>query len=499
MKRQENRIVADVFKGAGYARKRKNVHNSKTNAHARIIGFLLLFAFLFSFTISPFSVPRTTVSVHSPRQIVVVSSNIFIGQFGNGTYYAKNLDNGKNYAIDLNYASTLINNAIEGAYAHNGGGTVQIGSGLFVLNETIVPKSNVYLQVSPSATIFENTPADLESSISLMACSSVRNFTLDGGIWNANKGPLSDHRDTGTWHKNFNKYLGVAFYGDSINITVKNIVLENVIGHGIDFMSVVNGYICNCTVINSGDNPITVESTDSSFKSNTTVRNCYVRGGQDVGINSWTVSNVTLECNTVTAIVDYNGASHWGIAAEYSSNINIIGNNVSNCDYNIVSTSNNVLIANNTIDGTQARGDNYGIQIQTATNNIVSNNIITNVNYPLATWESTQTIDCKFINNICGVGSTATNGGSTVIGGMNVTVNGGTMYSTDYDGCISLRGANTVNIIGVTFLSINGISDYGMQSTNVYITQCNFTGLIRTKTSLTKCQNVTIYNNVGYP
>lgn len=470
------------------------------NAPVGIIGVVLLSAFLLGFAISPYSFLTVPVPNSSPRRIVLTSFNTFIGQHNNGTYYANDLDNGTNYAIDPNYASTLINSAIHWANAHNGGGKVQIGNGSFLLSETIVPKSDVYLQVSPSATIFENAPTNLDSSISLVAGSNVQNFTLDGGIWNANKGRLSDHRDTGTWHRNFNKYLGIAFYGGSNRgITVKNIVLENVIGHGIDFMSVVNGYIYNNTVVNSGDNPITVESTTTSFNSNTTVRNNYVIGGQDVGINSWVVSNVTVEGNTVTNVTQHDDGSHWGIAAEYSTNIAIISNSVSGCDYNIVSTSDDVLIANNTVDGAYSTGVNYGITIATAHNNIVRNNIIKNVIQTLGTYGNTQTFNTQFINNTCGVGSITTDGGYTWIGGTNTTMTGGVVYSTNINGGVVLVSAYDTIIIGVTFLGTNGLTDYGAQSNNVYFAYNNFSALTGTDVSLTNSYNVAYANNIGYP
>jgi len=489
-----------VFKGSDFALKCRNVANSTTNAPVRIIGILLLSASLLSLTILSYSVLTPTVHTSSPKRIVLTSFNTFIGQYDNRTYYANDLINGTNYAVDPDCASTLINSAIYWANAHNGGGTVQIGSGLFLLSETIIPKSNVYLQVSPSATVFENTPANLDTSISLVLCSNVQNFTLDGGTWDANKGRLSDHRDTGTWHKNFDKYLGIAFYGGSNNgITVKNIVLKNVIGHGIDFMSVVNGTIYNCIVINSGDNPITVESTAPSFKSNTTVRNCYVRGGQDVGINTWVVSNVTIKGCTVTNVTQHKDGSHWGIAAEYSRDVAIIGSHVSGCDYNIVSTSDNVLIANNTVDGAYSTGANFGIMIATARDNIVCNNTIKNVIQTLGTYRNTETFNTQFINNICGVGSTTTDGGYTWIAGANTTITGGVMYSTNINGCIILVSANNTRIIGVTFLGTNGLTDYGTRSYNVHSAYNNFLALTGTDVSLPNSSNVTYAYNIGYP
>jgi hypothetical protein len=463
------------------------------------MGFLLLSAFLLGFAFSPYLFPTSDVPNSCPGRIVLTSFNTFVGQYSNGTYYANDLDNGTNYAVDPNHASSLINSAIHWANAHNGGGKVQIGSGSFLLSETIIPKSNVHFQVSPSATIFENTPANLESSISLMAGANVQNFTLDGGIWDANKGSLSDHRDTSTWHRNFNKYLGIAFYDGSINITVKNIVLKNVIGHGIEFMSVRNGYIHNSTVINSGDNPITVGSTDPGFISNTTVRNSYVIGGQDVGINSWFVSNVTIEANTVTNVNQHDDGSHWGIAAEYSTNISIIGNKVSGSDYNIVSTGDNVLIANNIVDGTNSTGANYGIMIATARNNIVRNNTIKNVVETLGTYGNAETFNTQFINNTCGVGSITTDGGYIWIGGTNTTMTGGVVYSTNVNGGIVLVSSNDTKIIGVTFLGTNGLTDYGVSSYNVYYAYNDFSALTGADVSLTNSYNVTYANNIGYP
>jgi hypothetical protein len=383
------------------------------------------------------------------------------------------------------------------------GGYIYIGPGSYRLTGSLVPQSNVYLKVSPNATIYEPTPANLGASFSLMLTTkSVQNFTLDGGTWNANKGSLSDHRTNyGTWPYNFFKYFGVAFYGEvSRDITVKNIYLENVIGQGIDFFQVINGYIYNNTVVNAGDNPITVEATGTSFNSNTIVENNSVYGGQDVGINTFHASNVTIVGNTVEDVVQYSGASHWGIAAENSANISIVRNRVSGCDFNIVSTvSDDILIFQNQIDGAGNSGYNYGIQIQGAHRNIVSDNTIKNVNYPLATYGNAYTFDTRFINNTCGVGSLTTDGGRSWISGTRTTISGGTMYSTNADGCISLRSANDVNIIGVTFLGSNGILDYGQQSNNVYFAFNDFSALAGKKVSLTYCNNVTYTNNIGYP
>jgi hypothetical protein len=497
VKRPKNHMPVAVFKGSDLELKGRNITNSTTNLSLKIIGILVLSASLLSlsFLSCVIFVPAVRPT---PKAMVLTSFNTFIGRYANGTYYASDLMNGTIYAVDRDSASTLINSGIYWANAHEGGGRVQIGNGSFLLSETIVPKSNVYLQASPSAIIFENRPAFLASSISLVACSSVQNFTLDGGVWDANKGRLSDHRDTGTWHENFDKYLGIAFYGGSNNrITVKNVILRNVIGHGIDFMSVANGTIYNCTVINSGDNPITVESTDPSFQSNTTVRNCYVVGGQDVGINTWVVSNVTIQGCTVTSVTQHKDGSHWGIAAEYSTNIAIINNHVSSCDYNIVSTSDNVLIANNTVDGIYSTGANFGIMIATAHDNIVRDNTIKNVIQTLGTYRSTETFNTQFINNICGVGSTTTDGGYTWIAGTNITITGGVMYSTNTNGCIILVSANNTQIVGVTFLGTNGLTDYGTPSHNVYCAYNDFLALTGTNVSLPNCSNVTQTYNIG--
>ena len=491
VKRPETRMLVAFLEGSDVSMECRNVAKNTTYPSLRIIGIVLLSVSFLSITILSYSVLTPTVHP-SPKRLVLTSFNTFIDQYDNGTYYASDLINGTIYAVDPHCASTLINSAIYWANAHNGGGRVQIGSGSFLLSETIVPKSNVYLQASPSATIFENRPAFLTSSISLVACSNVQNFTLDGGIWDANKGDLNDHRDTSTWHKNFDKYLGIAFYGGSnTGITVKNVVLRDVIGHGIDFMSVVNGTIDNCVVINSGDNPITVESTDPSFRSNTTVRNCYVVGGQDVGINTWVVSNVTIQGCTVTDVTQHRDGSHWGIAAECSRDITIIDNYVFGCDYNIVSTSDNVLIANNTVDGAYSTGANFGIMIATARDNIVYNNKIKNVIQTLGTYRNTETFNTQFINNICGVGSTTTDGGYTWIAGTNITIAGGVMYSTNINGCVILASANNIKITGVTFLGTNGVTDYGTRSYNVYSAHNNFSALTGTDVSLLNCYNVT--------
>ncbi|MCJ7634630.1 hypothetical protein MUP77_19840, partial [Candidatus Bathyarchaeota archaeon] len=84
--------------------------------------------------------------------------------------------------------------------------------------------------------------------------------------------------------------------------------------------------------------------------------------------------------------------------------------------------------------------------------------------------------------------------------GTGTTISGGTM-SNDGNYCLFVVGVPEVSIIGVTFIAPynGGISDYGVQSNNVYIAYCNFTGVSGTKVSLTNCLNVTYYMNIGYP
>ena len=320
----------------------------------------------------------------------------------------------------------------------------------------------------------------------------MQNFVVDGGNWNGNKGTLVDHRGTSTWNSYFTNYFGISFYGGVCNdITVKNVVLQNVIGQGIDLREVNNGYVYNCTVINAGDNPITIEGDDSNY--NCTVEYCTVNGGQDVGINTFHADKVTLRYNTVTNVTQYNGASHWGIAAENSVNVNIIGNTVSGCEDDIVSTSNNTLIANNIVNGQNNIGESAGIHIEAPTNNnIVLNNTVSTCSMPIATYTNTQTFNVQLINN------TILNSSAVWIGADNVTISGGSINSpTDSNGAICLVSALNVNILNVTFSGSNGVTDYGQNSYYVRILYSNFTRISGTKVSLSSCTQVYLLGNTG--
>jgi hypothetical protein len=62
-----------------------------------------------------------------------------------------------------------------------------------------------------------------------------------------------------------------------------------------------------------------------------------------------------------------------------------------------------------------------------------------------------------------------------------------------------LTGALNLEILNVTFTGMNGLTDYGEQSTNVYVAYCNFASLTGTAVSLPDCVNVTYVDNIGYP
>ncbi|MCJ7633490.1 right-handed parallel beta-helix repeat-containing protein, partial [Candidatus Bathyarchaeota archaeon] len=400
--------IAKVCNISGFGRRINgfNLRINQNRSRPKIVGLMLLSALLLCIPLSVYSALTTIIVISSTGQISTIPFNVLIGQYANGTYYAINVGNGQTYATAPSSASQLINNAIVGANSHNGGGTVQIGPGSFLLTSTIVPLSNVYLNVSSSALIYENAPATLSASISLLLSTSpVSNFTLNGGTWDANRGSLSDSRLTGTWGSNFFKYLGISIFNDGPNINnkIENVVLRNVIGHGINLYNPTNCLIYNCTVSNAGDNPITLNSFEGPIfnTGNSTILNCTVVGGQDAGINTAGVSNATIAGCTVSNVTKNSGSSHWGIAAEYGANVTISGNVIYGCDYDIVSTSDNVLITQNLVDGSYNTGANYGIVIATASNNIVSFNTITNVQCSLTTYGTGDTVNTQFLNNTC--------------------------------------------------------------------------------------------------
>lgn len=269
------------------------------------------------------------------------------------TYVATNLQGQQVYSGSD--ASTIINNALGSA------SSIEIRPGSYLLTGRIVPLNNKYLMASSGAALYQSPLTSLGNSISLVFTqNSVSNFTLDGGHWNGNKGSLSDHRGTSTWNSNFFNYFGIGFYGSSVSgITIKNVFLENVVGQGIDLFGATNCLVQNCTVNHAGDNPLTIEYSPNS---NSILEYNTINGGQDVGLNTWECSYVTIRYNSVSDVTDYGGASHWGLAPEQSDYITVIGNTVSNCAQNIVSyISTNVVFTENTMIG-----GNPGMVIQSS-------------------------------------------------------------------------------------------------------------------------------------
>lgn len=412
-----------------------------------------------------------------------------IGQYSNGTFFAVN-PSGQTYATDPNYASALINNAMQ-MVSQNGGGIVKVGNGAFLLNTPLIGHSNVYLQVSYEATIYQNPLSSLAASISLLITqSSVQNFVVSGGTWNGNRGSLSDHRGSSTWNSYFANYMGISIsYGN--NVTVENAVIENVINSGIYTYEVSNAEVANCTVLNAGDNPITFNGNTSGNPDgnwNDLATNCTVNGGQDVGINTFHCDNCTISDCNVSNVSQYSGASHWGIAAENSNDVNIIGNTISNCPYLIESTSTNVLIADNIVDSTLNWDNGIGINFEND-NQVINNTIVNGIEgqFPLMAYGVTNS---QFINNTI-TGSYC----RCDISGTNILIQGGSISGNT--GGLMLDGTNNAVVMGVTFTGWNGIIDNGQTDNNTYIVNCNFSQLGGTPLSMPDSFNTTLQGNSG--
>ena len=429
------------------------------------------------------------VAAESP--VYLSPSTYTIGRFTNGTYYSVNAS--LQTAVNTTYASGLLNTAISRISASGSYGIINVRDGHYLLGETVVPKSNVYLNISQGAILYQNTLSALGNSFSLMFTSNaISNWALNGNggaILEGNKTTFSDHRDSGTWSGNFYKYFGFGIYSDSVssNITVKNIIVKDIVGQN-SFRSCQNSLVDNLTVINAGDNPITMEALSEAFNSNSTVQNCNVTYGQDVGINTFHCSNTTIQNNYVSDILNFTGASHWGIAAENSVNVIIKGNHVSNTEENIVSVADDCTIKDNIVTGT-----GNGIHLLASNNNLVQNNTVNVTGNSFATYPQTDTKNAQVINNTF-------SGDSAVIMGYNTVISGGSINaSTSANGALSLRNANYTDIRKVTFYGTNGILDYSTDSHNIYISQNNFASLTGTRISLPNSINVTIVNdNVGY-
>jgi hypothetical protein len=423
------------------------------------------------------------------------ASNIFTIS-KNGSSYVYTNSNGYNVTDSL-YATKLINKAISDA-SSSGSGTVIIYPGSYQLNASLVPLSNVFLNAS-GATIYEAAPENLSMSISLMiSASPVSNFTVYGGTWDANRSSLSDHRGSANWDYYFFNYMCIAFYGGGSWITVENALVKNCINSGINTYEVSNAYVYNNTVLNCGDNPITFNGNTSGEPGTTngnwndTAEYNTVIGSQDVAINTFHADNCTLRYNTVSNASEYPGASHWGIAAENSYDVHIIGNNVTGGVDSIVSTSNKALIEGNNVTCTSET--DVGIQEQGVDGNVIQNNIVRNChNYQSIGDYGSATTNALLINN------TVINSNAVWIGATNVTIQGGSIDSpTDGNGCINLDGCLNVRILNITFTGVNGLTNYGSNSSEIFFAYNNFSALSGTKVSLATSTNITYANNIGY-
>ena len=374
MKNMKTKIrIAKVCNIIGFGRRINgfNLRINQNHAHQKIVGIILLSALLLLIPTSVYPALTTSITISStgtisgtstptptpspsPTPTSSPSENIFTVSVSGSTYTYTSNTGVK--TTSKTSADGLINDAINAASALPSG-IVDIDAGNYLIDASIVPLSNCEVNCSSGVTIYQNIPASLSASVSLvLTTSSVSNFIWNGGTLNGNKGSLSDFRGTSTWGTNFDDYFGMGIYGGTnTGITIENVVIENVIGQGIDLWDTSNGLVNGCTVTNAGDNPITID-TDSN---NCTVEYCTVTGGQDVGINVFQGSNCTLDYNTVSDITEYSGASHWGMAAEQSDNINMIGNTINNCDQDMAITypATNTNVEDNVFLGTNGLSD----------------------------------------------------------------------------------------------------------------------------------------------
>jgi len=397
-----------------------------------------------------------------------LSYNFIISVSGN-TYTSINTQT--NVATtSSNVAQLITNNLFTG-------GITYVEAGNYVITQTIIPHSNSHLILSPNAVISQASPSSLSQSITLLGSNTpITGFTVDGGRWNGNKGSLTDHRGSSTWNTCFGGYMGLYFTGSS-NIVVKNAIIENIINSGVYTSKVTNALVSNVTVNNGGDNPITFNGNlDGGANGNwsNTAENCTVNGGIDVGINTFHADNCTIKYCIVTNILQGTsmGGSNWGIAAENSKNVNIIGNTVSQCSENIVSTSDAVKIDGNTVDASNNKGADCAIHIISGDGNIVKNNVIKNSAYPLVTAWGGRPTNTEFINNTV---TDNTSDARCVFGGdVGTIVLGGSIQTNNADGCISLRGSSKITIDNVIFIGTKGVLDYGQTSTYIDVKNCIF-------------------------
>jgi hypothetical protein len=352
-------------------------------------------------------------------------------------------------------SSTIINAAISEVNSHSGG-IVNIISNI-TLDASLHIMSNVEL-ISYGVIIKQPLLSSLSSSFTLLSSNgaSVSNAEILGGFWQGDKNGLTDHRGSGTWSSYFSDYMGIAFFSGGSSDMAKYVIVENCVDSGIYTYEVSNVLVANCTVLFCGDNPLTFNGNENGEPNggnwNDSAYGNLVNGGQDVGINTFWCDNCTLEYNTVKNVTQDSsaGASNWGIAAENSVHTIILDNVVSDCLYDIISTSNNTLIEGNTVNG--AGVSTVGIQDQVARNDMIIGNNLLNIptggpgySYIIATYTPiTQTYNLTLQGNTYQGSYTISDSHETWYP-MNVTVTGnGVLSETDstYDDSLSSISGN---------------------------------------------------------
>ncbi len=166
------------------------------------------------------------------------------------TYLAKNGDTG---AIDYKgaNASDVANDAITAADT----GLIKFGSGTFVLDSPLLPRSNMTIELSPD-TILQ---AQAATDVVLIRLDGVTNVRIEGGLLDGNKVNQAG-AVTGS-----NQADGIHVTGPSYYFTLENIVIKDTKGWGISIGQGQHGNMINCNLSGITEKGINPNSALTSF------------------------------------------------------------------------------------------------------------------------------------------------------------------------------------------------------------------------------------------
>ncbi len=478
-------------------------------------------------------------------QNVTASNNnigIYLESSSNNTLSSNNAANNRDSGISLISSS---NNTLSGNNASNNGAGISLSSSsnnkLSDNNSSNNNNIGISLVFSNNNTLIGNNASNNNIGISLVSSSNntlsgnimtgnYRNFNLDGDT----DADFDNHIDIGNLVDGRSIYYIIkasdtiydsssnagAFYCIScVNVTLKDLNLN---GYGVFFWNTTLSKIQNIKVYyNNSDSGIFL----SSSSSNTLIGNTVLNNGKS---DNYGYGYGIILSDSSSNMLSNNNASNNGVGIflEYSSNNTLIGNNASLNGYGggiyLEHSNNNKLRGNNASNN---RGG--GISLDWANNNTLSGNNASNNRFggiSLSYSSSNTLIGNNASNNRYGIqissDKESEDGDAEYYCTNNTLKNNimtGNMYNFELDAhrCSDFQNIDKSNLVdGKPIYYIRGASNtiydsstnagtfYCINCVNVTLKDLNLTnngyGVFFSSTTLSKIQNVKVYNNSDY-